>query len=392
MSGIKFHPAELILSVLVLRLVIAAFFYHPDIKSQYYHAAFFKTGIINIYEFLQFNRTRLPYSDTFNYPPLTYIFLGSWQTLSSVISGPGLDDWLSDWSDRHLYNPDLFFYLLLLKLPYFIADFLILKLLISLVSPPRRYPLALLWLFNPVSLYAIYAVGQFDIIPALMTVAALTLAPVPAAFLLGLAASFKTYPLLLIPFLLLHTRPYPKALFTGVAALAGWGLPLLPYLYSTAFRQTVFQSSLGGRIINPGFVIFYLLVLGLSWFRRRSPDLTWDFFTVTLGVLLFSRFHAQWAVWTLPFVCLLLIRLPRLYPVFLIVLFSFFAVIFLLPDQYVLLGLFTPQNPYLATIPSLVSLIPKRDIVNFLIRRLLLVSGLGLVFSTYYHVSKITKT
>ena len=176
MSGIKFHPAELILSVLVLRLVIAAFFYHPDIKSQYYHAAFFKTGIINIYEFLQFNRTRLPYSDTFNYPPLTYIFLGSWQTLSSVISGPGLDDWLSDWSDRHLYNPDLFFYLLLLKLPYFIADFLILKLLISLVSPPRRYPLALLWLFNPVSLYAIYAVGQFDIIPALMTVAALTLA------------------------------------------------------------------------------------------------------------------------------------------------------------------------------------------------------------------------
>ena len=392
MPQLNFPKNSLIYSAVLLRLFFAVFFYHPDLKSQFYHAGFLKEGIVNIYDFLALRRSTLPYSDTFNYPPLTYFALGGWHIAASLITGPGLDLWLSDWSDRHLFNPDLFTYILVLKLPYLLADLLILKLLLTLVDPKFTHRLSLLWLFNPVSLYAVYMIGQFDILPALLTVWSLLLVTknrlAPAAFVLGLGAALKTYPLLLVPFIIFRSRSPSRMLAVGLSAVSGWLIPMLPFFSTPSFVQSVFQSSLAGRIFTtPYFLLFYLLLLGFSFRDRFRLDLTPEFMGTTLAVLMFSRFHAQWAVWTLPFVMLTQARRPRLNIFASFFALAFFALIFLIPDQYLSVGLFTPLIPYLTTIPPLAAQLPQLPF-DLLFRGLLLFSGFWLVLSTFTHASQ----
>ena len=120
----KFKISPLLISAILLRIFFAAFFYHPDIKSQYFHGSFLSAGQIDVYSFIQSQRDRLPYTDTFNYPPLIYFFLGVWYFIARTITGPGLLTWLYDWGPDSLAYSNLFSYLLILKLPYFLADFL----------------------------------------------------------------------------------------------------------------------------------------------------------------------------------------------------------------------------------------------------------------------------
>ena len=107
----------------------------------------------------------------------------------------------------------------------------------------------------------------------------------------------------------------------------------------------------------------------------------------TLAVLMFSRFHAQWAVWTLPFVMLTQARRPRLNIFASFFALAFFALIFLIPDQYLSVGLFTPLIPYLTTIPPLAAQLPQLPF-DLLFRGLLLFSGFWLVLSTFTHASQ----
>ena len=373
---------KVIIFALILRGLLGSFYYHPDLKSQFFHASFLSRGTVNIYDYLSVNRKDLPYSDTFNYPPLIYFFQGAWHFISRAVIGPGLTDWLWDWSDRHLYAGGLFAYLLVLKLPYLLADLLILKLLLDLAPRERKYSVSLLWLFNPVSLYGIYMVGQFDILPALITVGSFILAKKSrfawSLFLLGLAAAFKTYPLLLVPFVLLKI-PRVETFFRSLPGLAvGYLLPLAPFIFSVSFQSSVFRSGLSGRIVNAPFLLYYFVLLILSFRGRKTASLLWEFMAVTLGVLLFTRFHAQWAIWTLPFAVLLVSVKSTLNWTAAAVVITLFGIVFLIPDQYVLIGLFTPLNPYLAYVPPISQFLPA--ILAPVFRGAFLISGLLFVF------------
>jgi hypothetical protein len=369
-SGKGNLPGAFFLSALILRLFFSAFFFHPDIKSQHFHAQFLGRGVVDIYGFISKSAESLPYRDTFNYPPLTYYVLGTWNMISQVLLGSELDVWLNDWGPQGYFHPRTFEIMLVLKLPYLIFDFLIALLLTKLVEDQKTARRVLIfWFFNPVSLYAIYMLSQFDVICAALTVAALLFVKrgeyFRAALLIGLGTMMKSYPLLLLPFILFRSTKVKSMVSALTGFLLGFLLPVLPVISSPEFRYTMTHSNLMQRVFEAGieigggqklplYVVVYFFTLWLSWQRRQNKDLLPEFLTTTLAILLVSHFHAQWAVWTLPFITLYFSKSHlNLLPVLALSFIGFFITNLLVADQYVFLGLFTAVNPLSIVFPPI---------------------------------------
>ncbi|MBI5357174.1 hypothetical protein HZB78_06220 [Candidatus Collierbacteria bacterium] len=115
------------------------------------------------------------------YPPLAYIFYG-------------------------LLSPFYFFALRyggwMLRLPYIAFDILILFLLLKLVSHKQRAKTLILWWFNPVVIFSIYAMGHVEIIQAALVVLSVYLIK-RRQWIAGLsfsaAIAFKTMPIIALP-------------------------------------------------------------------------------------------------------------------------------------------------------------------------------------------------
>src|SRR3990172_1880264 len=117
---------KLIVLAIALRLLVAMFYFHPDIKTFNYQASFLKQGVFNIYTYLVEHKATLPLKEEFVYFPLTYFTLGAYQAIASPILGSGFDSWLADAGiNSFVKNPQIFKYLAVLKLPYLIVDVLI---------------------------------------------------------------------------------------------------------------------------------------------------------------------------------------------------------------------------------------------------------------------------
>jgi hypothetical protein len=398
-------PGSFFLAALLLRLFFSAFFFHPDIKSQHFHAQFLSRGVFDIYAFVSKSGETLPYRDTFNYPPFTYYLLGTWNMVSQMILGGQLTDWLNDWGPQGYFNPHTFEMMLVLKLPYLFFDFLIALLLTKFSEDSvANRKLLIFWFFNPVSLYAIYMLSQFDVICAAFTLLALLLVKkgdnTRAAFLLGLGTMLKSYPLLLFPFILFRSGKPKNIVIAIISFLLGAALPTLPVILSPQFHYAMTHSNLMQRIFEAGidigggqklplYVVIYTFTLWLSWQRRQNKDLLPEFLTTTLTVLLVSHYHAQWAVWSLPFIALFFSRSRlNLLPLLLLTFIGYFVTNLLVYDQYVFLGLFTAINPLAIVFPPLASLVqPVVDpgLLQSLAHTLLAGSGATLLYIVWKH-------
>ena len=121
---------KLLVLAIFLRVLVAAFLFHPDIKTYNYQASFLKKGVFNIYTYLVENKKSLPLKDDFVYFPLTYLAVGSYQWIASPILGKSFDSWVaSAGSSSVVEDPNIFKYLVVLKLPYLILDIVIAFLL-----------------------------------------------------------------------------------------------------------------------------------------------------------------------------------------------------------------------------------------------------------------------
>ena len=88
-----------IILALILRLLVAPFFYHPDLKSQHFHFQFLSHGVSNIYQYIATNKNSLPYQNTFNLSSLTYFSLRTYHALLKPLFPQNLSAWfLNDWS------------------------------------------------------------------------------------------------------------------------------------------------------------------------------------------------------------------------------------------------------------------------------------------------------
>jgi len=354
----------------ILRLVLMPITLHPDLLGHSFSAYFLAyEGKINLYETL----AKLPadhplvknfgVSDIFIYPPLTYYTLGLFRILVKPLADPNFIPWLwSNLSQIHSY-PCLFEQLFLFKLPYLFLDVGLAFLLMALFTEPKQKKLAFaFWMLNPLAIYVTFMIGQLDLLPTFFTVLSLFLFKRKkiywSAVAMGVAASYKMYPLfLLFPLAFLGSEKLFERLKIVAVGLAPFVFFIAPYLGSAAFRAQVFspksQKMLymgwplsGAEVVYP-FVIFVGLIYFLAYYSRRKIDLAVYFLAILLITFSVTHFHPQWFLWVMPFLIWELIENQFKNWVLTAVILSSWLIITLFFEPSLSYGLFNPIWPQL---------------------------------------------
>jgi len=353
---------------LILRFLIAPFFYHPDIKSQHFHFQYLSRGVLNIYQFIADNKLSLPYRDTFNYLPLTYFSLGAYHALTKPLFPQKLSLWLNDWSVTQNNYDSFPFFMLILKLPYLVFDIGVALLLLKLYGQK----IFVVWLFNPLSIYLIYILGNFDIIPVFFTLFSWYLLkrnlPQFSYISLGVATAFKLYPLLFLPFFLFLK---PKHFFKNILFFS---LPLiftvLPFVASQPFFLSLTNSGLSQKIIEtrilnlPLFPITYLFIF--LWYLRHR-QIEESILLIFLSFIVLVDFHAQWLLWFLPFIMPVIAKSTYKTIVFTLLSCLCVLLVIITNDSYLFWGHLTPVNPSFVSLRSPYQLLRYRFFIDPLI-------------------------
>jgi hypothetical protein len=362
---------------LVLRLLLMPISLHPDLWGHSFTAYFFAyEGRWNIYDHLASLPPDHPLvknfgvEDVFIYPPLAYYTLGLFRILVKPFTDPGFIPWLMENLDQVYSYSGLYRHLFFFKLPYLFIDLGLAWLLAGLFTQPKKKKLAFcLWLFNPLTLYASFLIGQLDLLPTFFTVLAVYLALKNrqewALVSLGIGGSYKMFPLLLVP---LAALILAKKLGRRLKLLALGFLPFLilaiPFLSSKAFRYMVLltpksQKMLfmgwpvsGAEVVYP-FLLLLVVIYFLACYSKKRLSLAGSFLAVLLLVFSVTHYHPQWFLWVTPFLIWELVENKFKHLFLTLGLFLSWLVITLLFESSLSFGLFNPLWPALVQAPSL---------------------------------------
>lgn len=328
--------SKIFLLGLLIRLMVMPFTGHYDIRGinfAVYNLPF--KGIVNVYEVAA--RGPVDYlvdvnfgRDYFIYPPLNYFTLGGFMTILKPLYGSEFVQWIEGYGNDTqsvLTHPHVWRYLFLMKIPYLCFDILLLFILLKFFPQDLDKQRALkYWWLNPIVIFLPYVWGQFDIIPAAVmlggVLAGIKNKPYQSVLLFGLAASFKNYSLILLPFLAVI---YGKNIWQMIKLMIVGVLPFIlttaPYWSHEFFRKTVlfswqsqkmmdFMWPIGGSDGVYPFFIGYFLILMWTVYRLRGRydqimapiimTLTWYYAT--------TNFHQQWFMWVLPYLVILAVK------------------------------------------------------------------------------------
>jgi len=408
-----------ILSIgIILRLLLSFTTYHSDVAPFDFAGKVISRGnITNYYDYLWNLQDNHPYlkvypRNLFNYPPLVYFFLGGVSRLTTWIVNPQVhDNFILDFPST-LGNIQLNLLLLLLKLPYLPFDIATAYLLMSFVKDVKKKIWIFgLWIFNPVNLYATYMLGQFDVIPTFLSVAALylvvknknhidSISLLLSALLLGVGAAFKIFPLLfVIPLALLKNDWWEKIKVMGVG-VATYIILAFPFIFSKGFRATAALAGQatkslyaqipisGGESIILFLAVVIFLYLVFIYKKVSAEDLWKRFFLMMLTFFVFTHYHPQWFLWITPFLVIDLVYSNfKNWVVLAITLVSYFALITFF-DPGLTVWLFAPLNPNLWGLPGpwqLMGLNPDINIFRSIFQTLFV--GAAMYYS-YIHFPK----
>lgn len=371
----KFISTILVIGILI-RVLLSIATYHSDLTPFDFAGRVIGSGnVTNFYDYLwslpnDHSYLKVYPRNLFNYPPLPYFFLGGASLLTTWIVNPVVhSNFVLDFKST-LGNPQLNLLLLLLKLPYFFFDMAIAYLLMGMFTDEKQKKLAfVLWMFNPVNLYATYMIGQFDVIPTFLTVAAIYLATkkkslIPSAILLGIGAGFKIFPLLfIIPLALVKQKFLDKVKVLLTAGII-YIICAYPFVWSKGFRMTAMLAgqttkSFYAQIPISGgesVILFLAAVVFIYIVFYFNKTIAWDlwkrFFVMISVFFVFTHFHPQWFLWTMPFFVMDLVhtRFKHL-PLFIGLLIIFLGMITFF-DSGLSIGLFSPVNSALYNLPD----------------------------------------
>ncbi len=379
----KFTWIALIVAI-ILRLVVMGISYHPDLSGQLLSGYFFAfEGVTNVYDHLVALSPDHPLvknfgvGDIFIYPPLTYFTIGTFVKLSSIFVPEKF--FLDLMNGLSIYQPGLSWNLIVLKFPYLLVDIGMAFALASLFEKEKQKKWAfMLWLFNPVTFYATFSMGVFDIIPALFTVLSLYFAKqkkLPlAAVMLSIGAAYKQYPIFLLPFIVFSSKNFWEGLRVTACGVIPYLLTVAPFLTSSAFKYMVFGAKAQKEFYMQWMVsgsegIFpYLLgvvVLYLHAYRNQNliPRLWKYYFGIFLLLFSVTHYHPQWFLWLAPFIVIELVS-TKFYNLWLdVTLFACYVFIVLTFDNSLSVGMFSVLNQNLNNFPGIDKLISaKTDI------------------------------
>jgi len=366
---------------ITLRVLLSFISYHSDIIPFDFAGKVIAEGnITNFYDYLWQLPDDSPIlkvypRNLFNYPPLPYFFLGGISLLTTWIVDPVIhQNFVLNFSST-LGNNGLNLLLFLLKIPYFFFDIAIAYLLMSLFKTEKEKKIAFaLWIFNPVNLYTTYMIGQFDIIPTFLTVLALYFVAkndnlLPSMVFLGLGAGFKIFPLLfMVPLALVRNgwKERMKLLFVGGIT---YFIVAFPFLFSEGFRRTAllagqttksFYASIsvsGGESIILFLTAIVFLYILFFYKKILIKDIWKRFFVMILVFFIFTHFHPQWFLWTMPFFIIELVYTKFKHLPLFVGLLIVYAGMITFFDTGLSIGLFAPINSSLYNLPDFWKLI-----------------------------------
>lgn len=349
---------KILVLAIFLRLILAAFYFHPDIKTYNFQASFFKKGVFNIYEYLTEHKKDLPLKEEFVYFPLAYFVTGGYQLVVSPILGLQFDSWVGS-ADSNLTVRDssIFKYLTVLKLPYLILDILIAFILMKFFEKQEDKRKAfIIWLFNPFTIILIYVFSNIDMYPVLLTLLSFLLLKKEKLYLgsvlLGLASGFKLYPLLFTPFLFAFGKDIKEKVLASIISLMIFALISIPFT-STAFVDSALVSGLSTGIfrsnltsIGVSLLFFYSLVLD------RKINLFNYWLALFMIIFSFSLFHIQWLLWIAPFIIIFLVKNPTLTWATIFLAVVAFAIPVFYEDRFMTVGLLRVYSTFYDLIPT----------------------------------------
>lgn len=360
-----------------IRLVLMPITVHPDLWGHSFTAYFFAyQGRLNIYDFLLSLPKDHPLvmnygvNDIFIYPPLAYFTLGIFRFLVRPFADANFIPWLMV-NISHFYNyPTLGLQLFLFKLPYLFTDIASAFLLSGLFDDPKKKKWAFnLWMFNPVTIYATFMMGQLDILPVFFTILASYMIKKDKVgwglFFLGVGGAYKMYPLLLVPAaaFLLGTSFWKKIKLL-LLGLSPYILTIAPYLASKGFRAMVLFGPKETKILFMSFpvtaaegvfpfVLFLVVIYLAAYFLKRKFPV--ELYSLSILLLLFSvtDYHPQWFLWLTPFLIWALIKYSFKYIEIVIAMVVTWIILTLLFEASLSYGLFVPIFHNLQNAPSL---------------------------------------
>ena len=254
----------------------------------------------------------------------------------------------------------------MLKLPLLIFDimcgYVVSRLCLShTASRHLAYVAFMLWMVNPYLTIVTEMFGAYDVIVVFFLLVSIFLFDRKkvclSAVLLAVSAAFKPYSLLLFPAFTLSLvrggRARQAAKFTGVLALLGLVGPVLfiasgatpqaiadlfSYYFvkgGTFFQSFVLRSETSEFLKMAMSLTFTLLTVCLAFmyglWKISSENLLDSSFALCLTFLVFSFWHPQMLIWTIPFITLdyCINRTSKIYPtVFFLTAFAFEFVYF----------------------------------------------------------------
>lgn len=323
------HSPLLALAYVGLAVAFMMFFLEGDILYNSFVANQVARGHLDVYSYFS-SRPDLQGIDTVM-PPLYYLSAGLYLKILSLVH---LDP--AAWNPKFLFvnvfhshmGIVLMLGLLLLKLPNLAA---VAAGVWAVSRMARREGLdrrlvMFLWLASPAVIVTAFMQAQNDVLPAVLTIFAL-LAYQSRRFvwlflLLGLAASFKTYPLILVAptALLLGNRNLVTAVRYGFISALPPVLVSLPFMGGTYLHRvlgahdgnTLLGAQYTGRLPVHLWVVGYLVILGIAWLRGKGRielfDVAAIWFLPLSLIFVVNWWVPQWAVWLLPAVVLLAAR------------------------------------------------------------------------------------
>lgn len=354
---------------IMLRLILMPITLHPDLWGHSFTAYFFSSeGVFNIYEYLLSLPPEHPLvlnfgvSDIFIYPPLTYFTLGLFRILVAPFTDNNFIPWLWSNLDNVYEYQGLYRHLLFYKLPYLFFDIGIAFMLSSLFSDKKQKIKAFaFWMFNPLTIYATFMIGQLDILPTFFVVLSLYFVkkqkPNLAVVSLGIGGAYKLYPLLLLPLAAFYLSGKFLSRFKLILlGLTPFVITILPFLGSSAFRSMVLFSPKSQKMLFMGlnvtaaevvypFVLLLFVLYFLVYYQRHRVSLNGLYLAALLLIFSVSHFHPQWFVWASPLLIWFLVKNNFYKWELVAVIFISWLVLTFLFEPSLSFGLFNPLFP-----------------------------------------------
>ena len=265
----------------------------------------------------------------------------------------------------------------LIKIPIFIADFVIFVCLCRL-RPQSKNLFIWVYLCSPLVFVASYLQGQLDIIPtAFLFVAVVWLLRdywLRASIAFAAALLCKSTALVALPFLgiyLYRKYRFPQTLAFLATTITIYLFGSLPFLFHSSYLSMVFDNPQQNFIFNSGYAIGNLLLFPIIslmlalvshffLYKKINQDLLLSYLNLAFSLLLIFAYPVpSWFVWVTPYLALFLVTARKerkeflsLYATFCLVYVVFFVFFYQYPLQPDMPNLIWLNHPLLTTINS----------------------------------------